>query len=167
MRILLLALGFLLVSVVVLPLLSITVGRLVIDDGIESFRGDPLAYKVARNAYDMAQRHRDSAFQRLVAPAGRVVAVTFKPGHCLKAASSASLPSSNDKVRRPALGKTSADPDAAVMREYTAQVRFHTFFGYPVEDVFLECGGDSAGGAPSQESLSQSAPNTPGSDMPI
>ena len=79
MRILLLALGFLLVSVVVLPLLSITVGRLVIDDGIESFRGDPLAYKVARNAYDMAQRHRDNAVQRLFAPAARVVAVTFKP----------------------------------------------------------------------------------------
>lgn len=148
MRILLLALGFLLVSMVALPLLSITVGRLVIDDGIESFRSDPLAYKVARNAYDLAQRHRDNPVQRLVAPAARVVAVTFKPGHCLNAASSGSLPSSNGKARRPSLGKTSADPDAAVMREYTAQVRFHTFFGYPVEDVFVECGGDSVSNLP-------------------
>lgn len=143
MRILLLAMGFLLVSVVALPLLSITVGRLVVDDGIENFRSDPLAYKVARNAYDLAQRHRDNAVQRLFAPAARVVAVTFKPGHCLKAASSVSSPSSNGQGRRPSPGKASADPDAAALREYTAQVRFHTFFGYPVEDVFLECGGDS------------------------
>jgi hypothetical protein len=34
-----------------------------------------------------------------------------------------------------------------VLREYTAQVRFHTFFGYPVEDVYLQCGGEYASGS--------------------
>lgn len=127
MRILLLLLGFLFFSVVGLPLLSITVARLVVDDGIENFRGDPVAYEVARRAYVMAEAHRDNPMQRLIAPAARVVAVTRKPGHC--------PPSSGADFR----------PDAAVLREYTAQVRFHTFFGYPVEDVYIECGGDSAG----------------------
>lgn len=127
MRMLLFVLGFLFVSVVALPLLSVTVARLVIDDGIESFRSDPVAYKVAGKAHALAQAHRDNPIQRLIAPAARVMAVTHKPGHC---------PQSPDQ------------PDAAVLREYTAQVRFHTFFGYPVEDVYIECGGESASGLP-------------------
>ncbi|MBL8198197.1 MAG: hypothetical protein JNJ67_04620, partial [Chromatiales bacterium] len=124
MRVLLLALGVLFVSVVVLPLLSVALGRVLVDDGIDSFRGDPVAYAVARNAHVLADAHRDNLIQRLIAPAGRVIAVTFEPGHC------AQPPGSNR------------------LREYTAQVRFHTFFGYPVEDVYVECGGESARGAP-------------------
>lgn len=123
MRVLLLALGFLFVSVVALPLLSVALGRVIVDDGIDSFRGDPVAYAVARNAHVLADAHRDNLIQRLVAPAGRVIAVTFKPGHCAQ------------------------PPDSNRLREYTALVRFHTFFGYPVEDVYVECGGESARGA--------------------
>jgi len=140
---------FLFISMVALPLLSVTVGLLAVDDGIESFRSDPVAYKVARNAYRIAQASRDNPVQRLIAPAGRVVAVTRKPGHCLQPAADvrAQTPSSS-QVGRPSLGKASEDPDAAVMREYTAQVRFHTFFGYPTEDVYVECGGDSVSSGP-------------------
>ena len=149
MRIILLALGFLFVSMVALPLLSVTVGRLVIDDGIESFRSDPVTYKVAKSAFVAAQRDRDNLIQRLVAPAGRVVAVTRKPGHCRQlAASVRSRSPSSGQAGRPSLQKAPDTPDAAVMREYTAQVRFHTFFGYPVEDVYVECGGDSVGNRP-------------------
>ena len=124
MRVLLLALGVLFVSMVVLPLLSVALGRVIVDDGIDSFRDDPVAYAVARNAHVLADAHRDNLIQRLVAPAGRVVAVTFKPGHCALA------------------------PGSNRLREYTALVRFHTFFGYPVEDVYVECGGESASALP-------------------
>jgi uncharacterized protein (DUF58 family) len=146
---LLLVLGFLFLSMVALPLLSITVGRLLVDDGIESFRSDPLTYKVARHAFVAAQLYRDSAVQRLIAPAGRVVSVTLKPGHCPQPVSSVrqQLPL-NRLPGRPALEKGPEDPDATVMREYTAQVRFHTFFGYPIEEVYLECGGDSVSNQP-------------------
>lgn len=142
MRILLIALGFLLVSVVVLPLLSVTVALLGVDDGIESFRSDPVAYEVAKSAFRAAQASRDNPIQRLVAPAGRVVAVTRKPGHCLQPVSSVreQLPP-NGQAGRPSLAQEPEHPDAAVMREYTALVRFHNFFGYPVEDVYVECGG--------------------------
>lgn len=142
-------LAFLFVSVVVLPLLSVTVGRLIIDDGIEHFHSDPVAYKVARNAFVAAQLHRDNPIQRIMAPAGRVVAVTLKPGHCRQPAGSvrSQLPSGG-QAGRPSLAAAPGDPDAAVMREYIAQVRFHTFFGYPVEDVYVECGGDSASSRP-------------------
>ncbi len=144
MRMLLLLLGFLFVSVVALPLLSVTAARLIIDDGIESFRSDPVAYKVASKAYAMAQVHRDNPIQRLMAPAGRVVAVTRKPGHCVQPPATAARPSTNNPTGYPSLAKVPEQPDAAVLREYTAQVRFYTFFGYPVEDVYVECGGDSA-----------------------
>lgn len=144
MRMFLLLLGFLFVSVVALPLLSVTVARLVIDDGIEGFRGDPIAYKVASKAYAMAEAYRDNPMQRLTAPAGRVVAVTFKPGHCLQPSATAAQPLSSSPTGYPSLAKVPDQPDAAVLREYTARVRFYTFFGYPVEDVYVECGGDSA-----------------------
>ena len=81
MRVLLLALGFLFVSIVALPLLSVALGRVIVDDGIDSFRSDPVAWAVARNAHVMADAHRDNLIQRLMAPAGRVIAVTLKPGH--------------------------------------------------------------------------------------
>ncbi|MEZ5562538.1 MAG: hypothetical protein R3F27_06230 [Gammaproteobacteria bacterium] len=148
MRLLLLALGFLFVSMVALPLLSVALGRVIVDDGIDSFRSDPVAWAVARSAYVVADAHRDNLIQRLVAPAGRVVAVTFKPGHCRQAPGSATRPALDRRARRSSLVQDPARPDAAVLREYTAQVRFHTFFGYPVEDVFVECGGESVGGVP-------------------
>jgi hypothetical protein len=129
MRLLLLALGFLFVSMVALPLLSVALGRAIVDDGIEAFRNDPVAWAVAGDAHALADAHRDKLIQRLVAPAGRVIAVTFKPGHCR-------------------LAPDPARPAAALLREYTAQVRFHTFFGYPIEDIYVECGGESVGGGP-------------------
>ncbi|MBM4220399.1 MAG: hypothetical protein FJ170_00450 [Gammaproteobacteria bacterium] len=146
MRTVLLALGFLFLSMVALPLLSITLGRVLIDDGIDSFRNDPVAYAVARDAHALADAHRDNLLQRLMAPAGRVVAVTLKPGHCMQAPGSSSRRVLDRRARRPALAPDPARPAAALLREYTAQVRFHTFFGYPVEDVYVECGGESVGG---------------------
>jgi hypothetical protein len=148
MRVLLLALGFLFVSMVALPLLSVALGRLIVDDGIDSFRSDPAAWAVARNAHVMADAHRDNLLQRLMAPAGRVIAVTLRPGHCRQSAGSGSRPTPARPARRPSLEPGPAQPAAAVLREYTAQVRFHTFFGYPVEDVYLQCGGESVGGGP-------------------
>lgn len=148
MRILLLALGFLFVSMVALPLLSVTLGRLIVDDGIERFRNDPAAYAVARNAHVMADLHRDNLVQRLVAPAGRVVAVTLKPGHCAQAPGAGSRQVLKRRVGRSSLANDPGQPAPAVLREYTAQVRFHTFFGYPVEDVYVECGGDSVSNRP-------------------
>ena len=149
MRMFLSILAFLFVAVVVLPLLSVTVGRLFSDDGIESFRNDPVAYKVARKAFVAAQLYRDNPVQRLMAPVGRVVAVTLKPGHCLQPSAGAGTQTpSNSMAGRRSFGKASEDPDAPVMREYTAQVRFNTFFGYPIEDVYVECGGDSVSSGP-------------------
>jgi hypothetical protein len=148
MRVLLLALGFLFVSMVALPLLSVALGRVIVDDGIDGFRSDPVAYAAARNALVLADAHRDNLIQRLVAPAGRVIAVTFKPGHCGQPPGSSVRPALQRPVRRPALAKDPAQPPAALLREYTAQVRFHTFFGYPVEDVHVECGGESARSTP-------------------
>jgi hypothetical protein len=148
MRLPLLALGFLFVSMVALPLLSVALGRVIVADGIDSFRSDPVAWAVARNAHVMADAHRDNLLQRLVAPAGRVIAVTFKPGHCTQPPGGSSRVRSKQPARRPALAQSPVQPDAAVLREYTAQVRFHTFFGYPVEDVYVECGGESASTLP-------------------
>jgi hypothetical protein len=147
MRVPLLALGFLFVSVVALPLLSVALGRVIVDDGIDSFRDDPVAYAVARNAHVLADAHRDNLIQRLVAPAGRVIAVTFKPGHCALAPGGSAGPAFQRPARRPALAKDPAQPPAALLREYTAQVRFHTFFGFPVEDVYVECGGEYVSGS--------------------
>ena len=147
MRVLLLALGVLFVSVVVLPLLSVALGRVLVDDGIDSFRGDPVAYAVARTAHVLADAHRDNLIQRLIAPAGRVIAVTFEPGHCVQPPGSSVRPALQRPTRRPALAQGPAQLPAALLREYTAQVRFHTFFGYPVEDVYLECGGEYASGS--------------------
>jgi hypothetical protein len=148
MRVLLLALGFLFVSMVALPLLSVALGRVIVDDGIDAFRSDPVAWAVARNAHAMADLHRDNLIQRLMAPAGRVIAVTLKPGHCRQLPGSSSRLVLDRRARRPALAQDPAQPAAALLREYTAQVRFHTFFGYPVEDVYLQCGGESVvGGA--------------------
>jgi hypothetical protein len=148
MRVLLLALGLLFLSMVVLPLLSVALGRVIIDDGIDSFRNDPVAYAVAADAHALADAHRDNLIQRLVAPAGRVIAVTFKPGHCRLAPGSSSRRVLERRTRRPALAQDPARPAAALLREYTAQVRFHTFFGYPIEDIHVECGGESVGGGP-------------------
>lgn len=148
MRLLLLALGFLFVSMVALPLLSVALGRVIVDDGIDRFRNDPAAWAVARNALARADAHRDNLIQRLVAPAGRVIAVTRKPGHCVQAPGSSLRPLTNRRAARPALTPDPAQPAAAVLREYTAQVRFHTFFGYPVEDVHVECGGERVSNAP-------------------
>ncbi len=148
MRLLLLALGFLFVSMVALPLLSVALGRVIVTDGIDSFRSDPAAWAVARNAHVMADAHRDNLIRRLVAPAGRVVAVTLRPGHCKQPSGSGSRPALDRRARRSSLAQDPAQPDAAVLRQYTAQVRFHTFFGYPVEDVYLECGGESVGDPP-------------------
>lgn len=148
MRLLLLALGFLFLSMVALPLLSVALGRVVVDDGIDRFRNDPAAWAVARNAHALADAHRDNLIQRLVAPAGQVIAVTRKPGHCAQAPGSSARPPLNRRAARPALAPVPAQPAAALLREYTAQVRFHTFFGYPVEDVYVECGGERVVGAP-------------------
>jgi hypothetical protein len=103
MRVLLLALGFLFVSMVALPLLSVALGRVLVDDGIDSFRSDPAAWAVARNAHVMADAHRDNLLQRLMAPAGRVIAVTLRPGHCRQPAGSASRPASVAATGPPAL----------------------------------------------------------------
>jgi hypothetical protein len=148
MRLLLLALGFLFLSMVALPLLSVTLGRVLVDDGIDRFRNDPAAWAVARNAVALADAHRDHPIQRLIAPAGRVVAVTLRPGHCKLAPGSSARLVLDRRARRPALAQDPAQPAAALLREYTAQVRFHTFFGYPVEDVLVECGGESVSNAP-------------------
>lgn len=148
MRLLLLALGFLFLSMVALPLLSVALGRVIVDDGIDRFRNDPAAWAVARNAHALADAHRDNLIQRLVAPAGQVIAVTLKPGHCAQAPGSSPQPPLNRRAARPALAPVPAQPAAALLREYTAQVRFHTFFGYPVEDVNVECGGERVVGAP-------------------
>ena len=149
MRMILRILVFLFISMVALPLLSVTVGLLAVDDGIESFRNDPVVYKVARKAFVAAQLYRENPVQRLMAPVGRVVAVTLKPGHCLQPSADVGTQTpSNSMAGRRSFGKASEDPDAAVMREYTAQVRFNTFFGYPIEDVYVECGGDSVSSGP-------------------
>lgn len=148
MRLLLLALGFLFLSMVALPLLSVALGRVVVDDGIDRFRNDPAAWAVARNAHALADAHRDNLIQRLVAPAGQVIAVTRKPGHCAQAPGSSPRLPLDRRAARPALAPVPDQPAAALLREYTAQVRFHTFFGYPVEDVYVECGGERVSNAP-------------------
>ncbi len=108
---------------VALPAVGLAVAKWSIEDGTDSFRSDPIEHEVARRAYSMAWVHRDNPIQRLLSPAGRVVAVTQAPGHC------ASKPGLlNDRA----------------IREYTALVRFYTFFGYPAGDVYLSCGGTAA-----------------------
>jgi len=125
-------------------ILGITITTWRIDDGLDRFRQDPLAHTVARDAYLMAQVHRDNIFQRLLAPFARVVSVTRRAGHCLAPASRVTqtpLPAGSGP---PALARIPGRPAEAALREYTAQVRFYTFFAIPAGEVYLSCGGHDA-----------------------
>jgi hypothetical protein len=92
------------------------VARRTIDDGIEQFGADPVAYAVAKQAHAMAWLAYVDHPDRLLVAAVRVVEVAHRPGHC------------QDR---------SGDPT----RDYVARVRFHTFFGLPFGDIHLTCGG--------------------------
>ena len=133
--------SFFLLILLVLPPIGLAVARWSVDDGIDGFQADPIAHEVAKRAHSMAWVHRDNPIQRILSPAGRVVAVTRAPEHCKSPeVSNFVLPS------RPGASLTRVPPrpiDSAV-REYTALVRFYSFFRYPVSDVYISCGGSSA-----------------------
>ncbi len=134
-----------LVGLVALLAVGLVVAILITDDGIEGFSDDPAAYRVAQEAYKMAWVHRDNPIQRVLTPAARVVLVARLAGHCTSPngwSGTRSLP--NDRSSVPAIGPRPDSPFTDVEREYISQVRFYTFFGYPVANVFLTCGNSSA-----------------------
>ena len=114
-----------LLGLTVLVAFGLVVTRWTVDEGIDRFRGDPVAHAIAREAYMMAWVHRDNPIQRALAPAARVVAVERKPGHCR--------------------GSLTPEP---LLRDYTARVRFYTAFRIPMADVYITCGGGSASSNP-------------------
>lgn len=131
-------------AAVAVAILGMTVTLWRVDDGIDRFRENPLALTVARRAYVMAQVHRDNIFQRLLSPVATVVAVKRFAGHCLDPVSEVRQAPASNRPGMPALMPGPAQPDAAALREYKAQVRFYTFFAVPVADVSVSCGGDGA-----------------------
>ena len=129
-----------LLIMLVLPPVGLAVARWSVDDGIDGFQADPIAHEVAKRAYSMAWVHRDNPIQRMLSPAGRVVAVTRAPAHCTTSKRriyGSSRPGAS-------LMRIPPQPIDRVIREYTALVRFYSFFGYPVSDVYISCGGSSA-----------------------
>jgi hypothetical protein len=134
-----------LAGLVVLPVIGLVVAVLITDDGIDSFRDDPVAHWVAQDAYSFAWVHHDNPIQRSLSPAARVVIVKHVGDHCAKPKGwSGYAPSNSGRPSFPAISREPESPYADVEREYVAQVRFYTFFGYPADDVYLTCGSASS-----------------------
>ena len=134
-----------LAGLVALPIIEVVVVVSITDDGIDSFRDDPVGHWVAQEAYAFAWVHRDNPIQRVLAPAARVVMVQRMPEHCTTPRGwSGYGPSNGDPPSFPALAPGPESPYADVEREYIAQVRFYTFFGYPVDDVYITCNSASS-----------------------
>ena len=130
----------LLLMFLVLPPVGLAVAVWAVDDGIDRFQADPVVHGVAQRAYASAWMHRDNPIQRLLTPAARVVAVTRAPELC--------------KSREPPVFVPPPRPGAGLVpslvpspphggREYVALVRFYSFFGYPMSDVYITCGGSA------------------------
>lgn len=132
------------VGVTAVAVLGIAVALLIVDDGTDRFRSDPLAYSVANEALRMSRVHRDHPLQRLLTPAARVVAVTRLVGHCNNRAQDLVQPAGSAQPGFPALAQFPDPPREIGVHEYTALVRFYTAFGIPAGDVYLTCGGSSA-----------------------
>jgi hypothetical protein len=135
--------GNILLVVAALPFIGLVVSVLITNDGINDFDASPAAHWAAEKAYTFAQVHRDNPLQRLLTPAAQVVMVKRMPDHCTrpKIRSYIALDSNGQQGPR-AIQPGPSSPFADVEREYIAQVRFFTFFGYPADDVYITC--DSA-----------------------
>ena len=113
LRVLLLVLA----GLVALPVIGLVVAVLITDDGIDSFRDDPVAHWVAQEAYSFAWVHRDNPIQRVLAPAARVVMVKRMPEHCTTPEGSSGYATSNgDRSSFPALAPGPESPYADVER---------------------------------------------------
>ncbi len=130
-----------LLIVLMLPPVGLAVARWSVDDGIDGFQADPIAHVVAKRAYAIAWVHRDNPIQRMLSPAARVVAVTRASGHCTSPEPRGYVVRSRPGA---SLTRTPPQPVDRVVREYTALVRFYSFFEYPADDVYITCGGSSA-----------------------
>ena len=123
--------------ILLLPPVGLAVAVWIVDDGIDRFQADPVVHEVARRAYSMAWIHRDNPIQRVLAPAARVVTVTRAPGLCTSREPRAYVP--------PPSSRASLVPSPShAGREYVALIRFYSFFGYPMSDVYTTCGGSAA-----------------------
>ena len=123
--------------ILLLPPVGLAVAIWFVDDGIDRFQADPVVHEVAQRAYSMAWIHRDNPIQRLLTPAARVVTVIRAPELCTSREPRAYVPPPN-----PRASLVPSPPDAG--REYVALVRFYSFFGYPMSDVYITCGGSAA-----------------------
>ena len=125
-----------LLLILMLPPVGLAVAAWIVDDGIDRFQADPVVHEVAQRAYSMAWVHRDNPIQRLLTPAARVVTVIRAPELCTSREPRAYVPPPN-----PRASLVPSPPDAG--REYVALVRFYSFFGYPMSDVYTTCGGSA------------------------
>ena len=123
--------------ILLLPPVGLAVAVWIVDDGIDRFQADPVVHEVAQRAYSMAWIHRDNPIQRVLAPAARVVTVTRAPELCTSREPRAYIPPPS-----PRASLVPGPPHAG--REYVALVRFYSFFGYPMSDVYTTCGGSAA-----------------------
>ena len=126
----------LLLMFLVLPPVGLAVAVWAVDDGIDRFQADPVVHGVAQRAYASAWMHRDNPIQRLLTPAARVVAVTRAPELCKSREPLVYVP-----LPRPGASLVPSPPHGG--REYVALVRFYSFFGYPMSDVYITCGGSA------------------------
>ena len=123
--------------ILLLSPVGLAVAVWIVDDGIDRFQADPVVHEVARRAYSMAWIHRDNPIQRLLTPAARVVTVTRAPKLCTSREPRAYVPPPS-----PRASLVPSPPHGG--REYVALVRFYSFFGYPMSDVYITCGGSAA-----------------------
>ncbi len=93
--------------------------RWLVPNGLTRFRQDANAWTVAVAAYQAAWMLNDNPIGRVLFPAARVEEVKHEPGSCPKGE-----PGSDGKLS-----------------QYTARVRFHTWFGIPGPTVRVTCGG--------------------------
>jgi hypothetical protein len=93
--------------------------RFLVSDGVDRFRDDRARYAVASAAYEAAWLLNDNPVARALLPAARVTAVESEPGSCPP-------------------GEPGSDSPHA---QYTARVRFFTFFAIPGPSMVVTCGG--------------------------
>lgn len=97
------------ISVVALGVIS---NVLLLNDGVEQFRDDPLTYRVAQESLPMAWAYRDNPIQRFLTPWASVRDV-------------------EPTVR------SRTDADARTRRYLVARVRFFSLFGLPAGDIYV------------------------------
>jgi hypothetical protein len=103
----------------VIAVVGFAIPRWLVPDGLSRFRHDAHAWTVAVAAYQAAWMLNDNPIGRVLLPAARVEEVRHEPGSCPK-------------------GEPGSD---GAMSQYTARVRFHSWFGIPGPSVRVTCGG--------------------------